>query len=54
VQEGKLAERRAGRLLRIERCELEAYLAKRTAASSANRLDPGALAMHILARRKGK
>jgi len=54
VQEGKLAERRAGRLLRIERCELEAYLAKRTAAPSANRLDVDALARHILAYRKTK
>jgi excisionase family DNA binding protein len=54
VQRGKLPASRAGRLLRIDRRDLEDYLASGNGAPSSNRLDADALASNILFRRKGK
>ena len=54
VQEGKLPARRAGRLLRIDRHDLEDYLASSNGAPSSNRLDADALASNILSRRRMK
>jgi excisionase family DNA binding protein len=54
VQRGKLPASRAGRLLRIDRRDLEDYLTSGNGAPSSNRLDADALASNILFRRKGK
>jgi excisionase family DNA binding protein len=54
VQEGKLPACRAGKLLRIDRRDLEDYLASGHGAPSSNRLDADALASNILSRRRGK
>jgi excisionase family DNA binding protein len=54
VQRGKLPASRAGRLLRIDRRDIEDYLTSGNGAPSSNRLDADALASNILFRRKAK
>jgi excisionase family DNA binding protein len=54
IRNGKLPACRAGKLLRIDRRDLEDYLASSNGAPSSNRLDADALASNILFRRKGK
>jgi excisionase family DNA binding protein len=54
TRQGMLPARRMGRLLRIDRRDLEDYLASSDGAPSSNRLDADALASNILSRRWGK